>query len=298
MATESDNAPLIVILGETASGKTAAAIEIAERVNGEIICADSRTVYKGLPVSTAKPSKKDMQSVKHHLINCIDPLERYTAAQFKQQANDCMVDIASRGKVPILVGGTGLYIDAVLFNFQFRPAVSDAKRAALTELSMIELQHIAKEKNIASDQLNTKNKRHLIRTIETDGAPSVQAEMRSHTYVTGFQLERELLNQRIKNRVQLMIENGLIEEVNNFAARYGWDNHLINSAAHHVVRDYDNKVATLHDVEQAFIKRDKSLAKRQRTWFRRNKAIEWHAEHNELVSSAVGFMQNKRHTAR
>ncbi len=114
-----DHTPLIVIVGQTASGKSALALELAQQYNGEIICADSRTVYKGMDIGTAKPSKEDQQQVQHHLLDILSPDQTMTAALFKEKAEQAIKDIGSRGKVAFLVGGTGLYVDSLLFNFSF-----------------------------------------------------------------------------------------------------------------------------------------------------------------------------------
>lgn len=116
---------IIVILGQTASGKTELAIELAKKFNGEIICADSRTIYKGMDIGTAKPDKKDRQKAKHHLLDVIEPDERFNANQFKVMANKFIKDIGSRGKIPFMVGGTGLYISSVVYDFSFNKEVAN-----------------------------------------------------------------------------------------------------------------------------------------------------------------------------
>ena len=118
-------APLVVIVGQTASGKSALAMGLAKEFNGQIICADSRTIYKGMDIGTAKPNKKDREVVKHHLLDIVEIDQAFSAAKFKQLANDLIVEIHSRGKLPIMVGGTGLYVDAVLFDYKFSPKVSE-----------------------------------------------------------------------------------------------------------------------------------------------------------------------------
>lgn len=119
MESRPTNCPLIVVMGETASGKSALAMELAKRFNGEIICADSRTVYKGMDIGTAKPSVYEQRNITHHLLDIVGPNQDFTAAQFKELANGVIADVTERGKLPILAGGTGLYIDGVLFDFGF-----------------------------------------------------------------------------------------------------------------------------------------------------------------------------------
>lgn len=288
--------PLIVIVGETASGKTAAAIKIAKKINGEIICADSRTVYTGLPISTAKPSQSEQQNIPHHLIDIIDPVGRYTAAQFKIQAEQLITDISRRGKIPIIVGGTGLYVDSVLFNFQFRRSGSEGLREELNSLTVEQLLKVAHSKGIAKQKLVEPNKRRLIRTIETNGEESGRAALRPNTYLAALSLSREELYKRIEARVEAMIELGLVTEIQNFAAKYGWDNHLITSDAHKAVQNYENKTGTIDNVRLAFIKRDKHLAKRQRTWFTRNKSIVWHNRPEDLIHEATDFILKQKNS--
>src|SRR5262245_27832773 len=123
--------PLVVIVGETGSGKSALALELAERFNGEIICADSRTVYKGMDVGTAKPSPEDRQRVRHYGLDVVEPGEGFSAHAFSLLAQAAIHEIAARGKLPILAGGSGLYVDAVLYGFQFRPKPEPALRSSL-----------------------------------------------------------------------------------------------------------------------------------------------------------------------
>lgn len=185
--------PLIAIVGETASGKTGAAIEVAKRVNGEIICADSRTVYKQLDIATAKPTKAERGAIPHHLIDVVYPNEKFSAAQFKRLAEKCIQDIQKRGKVPIVAGGTGLYVDALLYNFQFADKPDEQLRYSLEQMNDDELTTLLKTKNIDNSELNTKNRRHVIRAIERGGTKPVRSMLRENTVVLGITLDRELL---------------------------------------------------------------------------------------------------------
>lgn len=159
-------APLIAIVGPTASGKTAMAIELAKRFDGEIICADSRTVYKGMDIGTAKPTFDEQATVPHHMLNLVEPNERYTVADFQQGVRKLIDDITARGKFAMLVGGSGLYVDSVIFDYEFGSDRDPIQRARLNELSVAELQNICLENNITLPE-NSQNKRHLIRVVET-----------------------------------------------------------------------------------------------------------------------------------
>ena len=140
MAAKDSVKPLIVIVGETGSGKSALALKIAEKFNGEIIAGDSRTVYKGLDIGTAKPSQADCKLIAHHLVDITTPDEPLTVAKYKKLADNSITEIHQRGKIPILVGGSGLYIDAVIFNYSFRPIVDPHKRQQLEQLTVGQLQ--------------------------------------------------------------------------------------------------------------------------------------------------------------
>lgn len=250
-------APLIVILGETASGKTAAGIELAQQIRGEIICADSRTIYKHLDIGTAKPMSKEQQGVSHHLLDILDPDQKFSAAQFKKLATDKIEEIWARGHFPIMVGGTGLYIDGVLFDFQF--AGQDAPK-------------------------NPDNPRHLMRSES-----SAARKLRESTLVCGLTVDRELLKYRIRQRVEQMFNDGFLDEIKEATSTYGWDNESMSGIGYRVAREYFNGSASLEDVKQAFISRDTSLAKRQRTWFRRNPHIQWFEQADQLIKEASEF---------
>src|SRR5688572_21256799 len=162
------NKPLIVIAGPTASGKSALAMKVAKKYNGEIICADSRTVYKGMDIGTAKPSAVDRKEVPHHLLDIVQPNQPFTAADFKEQALAAIDDISGRGKLPIMVGGTGLYIDSVIFDYRFGDPADPDKRAQLQDMTLEQLQQMCVMEGIRLPE-NTKNKRHLVRAVELGG---------------------------------------------------------------------------------------------------------------------------------
>lgn len=285
--------PLITIVGETASGKTAAAIEVAKQVNGEIICADSRTVYKKLDVATAKPAEAERATIPHHLLDVVSPNEKFSAAQFKRLAEKCIQDIQGRSKIPIVVGGTGLYVDALLYNFQFADKPNEQLRNSLEQMSDDELTTLLHTKNIDTSSLNTKNRRHVIRAIERGGVSPVRSSLRENTIVFGITLEREVLKQRIAKRVDQMLSEGVIEEIRAVSDAHGWNIEALSGANYVVVRDYLRGEAREQDVRDAFIKRDVSLAKRQRTWFKRSDDIEWFDDPRLLVDRAVQYITDQ-----
>src|SRR5688572_25180412 len=175
MALASGDTPLIVILGPTASGKSALALGLAKQFGGEIIAADSRTVYRGMDIGTAKPSVEEQRQVRHHLIDVVSPDGPFTVADFQRLAFDAIADIGARAKTPLLVGGSGLYIDAVIYNFSFREPSNGLGRSKLQMLSVDQLQELLEEQGIPLPE-NKKNPRHLIRALETAGeVPQRQA---------------------------------------------------------------------------------------------------------------------------
>ncbi len=267
-SAQGSNAPLIVLLGPTASGKTALALELAEKFSGEIICADSRTVYRGTDIGTAKPTALERQRVPHHVLDVVDVSERFSAAEFKQQANAAIDDIHARGKIPFLVGGTGLYIDAVIFDYQFRDGFDQALRDELDQLSVEELQNMIVKKGLPLPE-NAKNKRYLIRTIETGGGAGARNSLRPNTLVLGVDVGTETLRERITLRVDEMIQAGFVDEYTSLLQNYSASDPGFNATGYKAFHAYMTGDILLDEAKRTFILNDIHLAKRQRTWFRR-----------------------------
>jgi tRNA dimethylallyltransferase len=271
---EKDRLALLVIVGETAGGKSALAMKVAERFNGEIIAADSRTIYKGMDVGTAKPSRADRAKISHHLIDIVEPGESFTAADFKRLANKAIKDIQAKGKLPIMVGGTGLYIDSVIFDFQFSQPADQHLRELLRKMSVEQLQAELQKWGIPLPE-NSRNPRHLIRQLETGGINGGKKELKPRTVVVGLKIPREKLRQNIEKRVEAMIQAGLIEEVKTLSAKYGWDNEPMKGIGYRELKDYFAATKNLEEVKAEIIANTLNLAKRQRTWFKRNSSIQW-----------------------
>lgn len=276
MATESvDKLPLVVITGPTASGKTGLAIELAQRYGGEIICADSRTIYKGTDIGTAKPTAEERTLVPHWGLDMVEPGEGYSAADFKTYAEQKIHEIRGRGHVPFLVGGTGLYIDAVLFDYQFGPAVDPVQRAWLESLSLDELYEYCKENNIKLPE-NDKNKRYVIRAIERGVTLSRKKKMPiSISIIVGIATDRDVLRERITQRTEQLFENGVVAEATMLGEKYGWNNAAMTGNIYPLIHDYLLGKLTLQEVKTKNTTADWRLAKRQLTWMRRNVFIEW-----------------------
>jgi tRNA dimethylallyltransferase len=266
--------PLIVIVGPTASGKSDLAMDVAQRYGGEIICADSRTIYKGMDVGTAKPTKGDRERVPHHLLDVAEPGQYFTVADFKRLANEAIIDIWSRGKWPILVGGSGLYVDSVIFDYEFGTSADAARRDELNAKTVEELQEICNQNNIELPE-NRSNKRYLVRAIELGGVINQPRKLRGQTIVVGIATDREELLFRVEARAQKMLSTGIIEEVASLGSKYGWDNEAMKGNIYRVFRGVVEGTKDVEAALQECVVSDMKLIKKQITWFKRNKQIIW-----------------------
>lgn len=267
--------PLVVIVGPTASGKTGVAIELAERYRGEIICADSRTVYKGLDIGTAKPTPEEQGRVPHWGIDLVDPDERFTVVDFKRYAGKKIDEIRRRGHIPFLVGGTGLYVDAVLYNFQFPTQRSDIQRSELNLWSMDRLIKYCKLNNVELPT-NLKNRRHLVAAIMRNGdEPKRRTTPIADSIIVGITTEKIVLEARIKKRATQIWESDIEEEALRISTLFGWSNEAMTGNIYPIVRAVIQGELTRSKAVEQFIVSDRQLAKRQMTWFRRNNHIKW-----------------------
>ena len=285
--------PLVVIVGETASGKSSLAIDLAEKFNGEIVCADAVTVRKGVDIGTAKPTLIEQSRARHHLLDIVEPCEDFTSAVFKRLAQDTIKSISDRGKVPFLVGGTGLYIDGVLFDYSFLPAGDRAARERLNKLSAEELLKLVEEQGIDTNGIDVRNKRRLVRLLETSGARGSRSAIRKNTLIIGIRTNREQLRQKIENRIEAMLASGLENEVKNLAEKYGWECEALKSIGYQEWQDYFFGSQDLEQTKNRIISSTIGLAKRQRTWFKRNESIHWLNNREEAEEAARVFLSNK-----
>jgi len=289
MESLADHPPLIVIVGQTASGKSRVGLELARHFAGSIIACDSRTVYKGLDIGTAKPSQAEQREIPHYLIDIVAPNESFTAADYKRRALDAIRDVVTRGRLPILVGGTGLYADAVLHDFTFRKP-NTAERQRLAGLSVEELQRLIGKRRIEMPE-NSRNPRHLIGVLEAGGILKERKPLRPNTLIIGMSMPMDELGHRVHERTIAMIRQGLEEEVRNLASQYGWDAPALQATiGYREFHDYCEGTATLDEVIQRIEANTRSLAKRQRTWFRREPAIKWISKPEESVDLVTTFL--------
>jgi tRNA dimethylallyltransferase len=266
-------APLIVITGPTASGKTGLALELAERYNGEIICADSRTIYRGMDIGTAKPTAKEQARVVHHGLDLVDPGQRFTARDFQAMAWKAIADIRSRNKIPFLVGGTGLYIDAVVLEFQWPEQAIETKH--FDSMSNEQLQAMIKKQHIDMP-VNTANPRHLINALKRNGRQGERLPgPRENTHVVAIATDRETLQLRIRQRAEVMFESGVIDEATRLAETFGWQNEAMSSNIYPIIKRLQDGEIDRQQAIELFARRDWQLARRQLTWLRRHDYVEW-----------------------
>ena len=268
-------------------------MRLAREFKGEIICADSWTVRREVNIGTAKPTAGERKLVAHHLLDVVGPDEDFTAAVFKRLALKAIDDITNRGKLPIMVGGTGLYIDGVIYDYGFLPAGNREERQDLNVLSPVELLTKIKALGIDPGNVDRRNKRRLIRLIETNGAVPTREKPRDNTLIIGLKTDRQVLEERVIKRVDAMLANSLEGEVRGLAERYGWDCEALKGVGYAQWQNYFLGVQSLPETHQKIIKATLDLAKRQRTWFRRNKSIHWFTspvKWPEVVDSVTTFL--------
>lgn len=286
--------PLVVVVGETASGKSALALALAEHFGAELICADSWTVYRGFDIGTAKPSATEQATVPHHLLDIADPVDGFSAVEFQKAAFKVIDDIHNRSKLPIMVGGTGLYIDSVVYNYQFLPAPPEGVRDLLNALSLEELQHRAAAEGLDTTGIDMRNKRRIIRLIENAGVRPSRHDLRPATLLVGIQRDREHLRERIEQRVDAMLAAGLEAEVRQLAEQYGWQAEPMKGIGYREFEAQINGTQTAEQTRERIIAATLGLAKRQRTWFKRNDDIHWLEPDNstqQAVELIADFLQ-------
>ncbi len=266
--------PLVVIVGPTASGKSATAMRIAEEWGGEIICADSRTIYKGMDIGTAKPSVEDQARVPHWGLDLVEPGDVFTAADFQKYAKQKIQEIRDRGNLPMVVGGTGLYVDGLIFDYEFAKPQPEL-RAVLETMTLDALKEYCKNNNIELPE-NSENRRYVIRAIERKNV----SEKRLHApidncIIVGITTERDELRRRIAQRSEQLFENGMVEEAKILGEKYGWNSEAMTGNIYRLVHQYLNGEFNEAELRQRFITSDWQLAKRQITWLKRNSYIHW-----------------------
>lgn len=278
------NNRVIAVVGATASGKTSYAIELAKKINGEIISADSRLVYKGMDIGTAKPTIDEMQEIPHYMIDVVEPEYNYSVGLYVKEAKKHITDIISRGKVPIVVGGTGLYFRVLLENYDLPDVKPDYElRKELSSYSYEELlEMLTKLDEKAANSVEKNDKKKLIRYIEIiklagkplDLVRGVKEKEFNVEWV-GLNFPREILYDRINKRVDLMIEQGLIDETKKLLQKHERISNITDTIGYREVLSYLDGELSLDEAKDKLKQNTRNYAKRQLTWFRKNEQINW-----------------------
>ena len=282
---------VIVICGPTASGKTALSIELAKQINGEIVSADSMQIYKDMDIGTAKPTQEEKQGIKHYLIDFVSPDERYSVADYKQKNKKAIREILKKGKVQIIVGGTGLYVDSLIYeieypNIEFDEKYREKLEKEVEENGLEELYEKAKEiDNEAIQKISKNDKKRILRILEiyhATGKNKTEQEKESrkkeveYDYkVFALKWDREMLYERINKRVDIMLEQGLIEEVKSIYEKYNKFPTAMQGLGYKEVVEYLENKTTKEEMIEKIKQETRRYAKRQMTWFRKNKQTIW-----------------------
>ena len=306
-----DKIKIVTVVGPTASGKTSLAVKLAQKFNGEVISADSMQVYKGMDIATAKPDKEEKCGIKHHLIDIISPDEEFSVSLFKDMAEKAIKDIHSRGKLPIIAGGTGLYVDCLINNTTFldntkNDEVRSSLQARLEKEGNESLYNELQEKDPdAAEKIHPNNSLKIIRALEilySSGNTLTEQNLKSHEKESDFESlviglnanDRNVLYDRINLRVDLMVEKGLIEETEKFFSLQTAST-ACQAIGYKELKPYLDGIISLDEAKENLKQSTRRYAKRQLTWFRRNENINWinidEGTSEDLILKAVNIVK-------
>ncbi|WP_243386950.1 tRNA (adenosine(37)-N6)-dimethylallyltransferase MiaA [Bacillus kexueae] len=287
---ENKNEKVIVIIGPTAVGKTKLSIELAKRFNGEVISGDSMQIYKGMDIGTAKIKQEEMEGIPHHLLDIKSPEESYSVAEFQSMVRPLITDITNRGKMPMIVGGTGLYIQSVLYDYKFTDSKGNEQlRSELEKKAAIMGKEALYEELVQIDPVSAKkihpnNVRRVIRALEiyydcgktmSEVEHTNEANPLYDVALIGLTMDREQLYKRINYRVDLMVEEGLLEEVKGLYKTGLRDCQSIQAIGYKEIYSYLDGVQSLDSAIEQLKQNSRRYAKRQLTWFRNKMNVEW-----------------------
>ena len=306
------NIPVLAVVGPTASGKTALAVELAKRLGGEIVSADSMQIYKGMDIASAKPTEAEKQGIPHHMMDFLPPETPYSVAEYVKAARACILEIYKRQKLPILVGGTGLYVDSLLTGTQFIETETDFDlRARLeTEFDALGgekmLEKLAACDRDSAARLHPNNRKRIIRAFEvytltgktmTEVLAASREKPSPFTpcYIGIAYENREILYDRINRRVDIMLENGLLAEARAFFQ--GTPDTAAQAIGYKELKPYLDGVLSLDEAVENLKRATRNYAKRQITWFKRNPQIHWiyadTCSKQALLAQAITFAETE-----
>ena len=283
---------VIVIVGPTASGKTSLSIELAKKINGEIVSCDSMQIYKDMNIGSAKPTVEEMQGIPHYVLDEVEPTKRFSVADYKKRAEEAIEKILAKRKTPIVVGGTGLYANSLIYSIEYDDIKLDEKyrnnlmEFANTEEGLKKLYEEAKKiDGKAMEKISPNDKKRIIRILEIYNATgknkteqeieSRKNEVKYDYKVFGINMERSLLYERINKRVDIMVKQGLIEEVKNLIKKYPKFPTAMQAIGYKEIVEYLNNEITKEEAIEKIKQETRRYAKRQITWFKRIENLIW-----------------------
>jgi tRNA dimethylallyltransferase len=281
---------VLVIIGPTAVGKTKLSIEMAKRYNGEIISGDSMQIYRGMDVGTAKITKEEMEDIPHHLIDIKEPFESFSVAEFQELVRAKIAEIAKKGKLPIIVGGTGLYIQSVIYDYQFSDVSGDEAYRLQLEERVKEVGNEALHEELkeidpgSAAQIHPNNVRRVIRALEIyhltgktmqEYQSHQQPDLLYNTAIVGLTMDRDQLYERINLRVDIMMDEGLLPEVKALYQQGLRECQSIQAIGYKEIYEYLDGKVTLNEAVENLKQNSRRYAKRQLTWFRNKMKVEW-----------------------
>jgi len=292
--------------GQRLLGKSRLAIELAKQINGEIISADSMQIYKDMNIGTAKVTPEEMDGVKHYLIDFLSPEERYNVSEYKRQAEKCIEEILSKGKTPIIAGGTGLYIDSLIYGIEFQEEGFDEEyRKKLNDIAQNEgleklYEEAVKIDPAAMQKISKNDQKRIIRVLEIfhkTGKTKTEQEIESRNngvkynyHVFAIDMDRVVLYDRINKRVDIMISDGLIEEVKNILQKYKEFPTAMQGLGYKEVVGYLNGENSKEEMIEKIKQETRHYAKRQLTWFKKNKETVW-LNGQDLIQNNINIIK-------
>ncbi len=281
---------LVVLIGPTAVGKTKTSIELAKQFNGEIISGDSMQIYKGMDIGTAKITSEEMDGVPHHLLDIKEPDEAFSVAEFQQLVREKIREIHQRGRLPMIVGGTGLYIQSVIYDYKFSDVPGDDAYRRLLEQQADDHGYEALYEKLqdidpaAASNIHPNNVRRVIRALEiyhctgktmTEYQSEQEHELLYDVAIVGLTMDRDLLYERINRRVDIMVKDGLLEEVKQLYDKGLRDVQSIQAIGYKEIYEYFDGNVTLEEAIENLKQNSRRYAKRQLTWFRNKMDVHW-----------------------
>lgn len=290
---------VIVLAGPTASGKTAMSIELAKKINGEIISSDSMQIYKDMDIGTAKVTKEEMQGIKHYLVDFVEPTRRYTVSDFRKDSLEAIKEILAKGKTPIVVGGTGLYVNSLIYGIEYQEMEFDLEyrnelmKKAETEEGLKDLYNEAcRIDSKAMEKISPNDKKRIARVLEiykATGKTKTQQEILSRLKEPEYEflkfaidMDREVLYDRINRRVDIMLEAGLVDEVKNIVKKYDEYPTAMQALGYKEVVEYLENKTTYEEMVEKIKQETRRYAKRQITWFKKNNDYIWLKSNNRI----------------